>query len=68
LRRSGVDSFLLTSDVDKALQQHGVLDKTPTSRKDWLKLQDQINQWRTEGDHPLTHLRQMLALSRGRSI
>ncbi|MBL4584747.1 MAG: hypothetical protein JKX83_09040 [Pseudomonadales bacterium] len=50
------------------MQQHGVLDKTPTSRKDWLKLQDQINQWRTEGDHPLTHLRQMLALSRGRSI
>lgn len=63
LRRMGVDSFVLTKDVEIALKHYGVINKFPASNRDWIKLQRQLNIWMAEMGYKLTHISQILAMS-----
>ena len=65
LRRMGVDSFVFSNDVIRALQLAEVLDKAPSSKKAWLSFQDAINTWRAESKRSLNEISQILAYSIG---
>jgi len=63
LRRMGVDGFILTKDVNKALIAAGVVDKPPTSKRDMAAVQAAFNGWQAESGRPFTHLSRILACS-----
>ncbi|MCB9665315.1 MAG: DNA-3-methyladenine glycosylase I [Alphaproteobacteria bacterium] len=65
LRMLGKDSFRLTSDVVAALQEAGVVDKAPTSRKALAAVQEAMNGWRRETGLSLGALSVVLASSTG---
>ncbi len=63
LREMGLDVFILSKPVVAALVKHGVLPKSPTSKKELQTVQDAFNQWRKETGLPLCHLSRILAMS-----
>jgi len=63
LRFSGVDSFVLSQDVVRALIREGVIDKAPSSQRDLAKVQAAFNAWRAESGRPLNHISRTLACS-----
>ncbi len=63
LRFSGVDSFVLSQDVIRALIREGVVDKAPGSQRDLAAVQAAFNAWRSESGRPLNHISRTLACS-----
>ena len=63
LRAMGVDGFVLSRDVVRALIREGVVEKEPTSQRDLARVQEAFNHWRGESDRPLTHISRTLASS-----
>lgn len=63
LRGMGVDSFITSQDVGRALVREGVLDKAPSSQRDFDKTQAAFNHWRAESGRPLTQISRVLACS-----
>lgn len=65
LRFMGIDSFILSRDVVAALIRESVVDKSPTSRRDFDKVQAAFNDWRKQSNRPLTQISRVLACSVG---
>ncbi|MEM9441267.1 MAG: DNA-3-methyladenine glycosylase I [Pseudomonadota bacterium] len=63
LRGLGVDSFVLSRDVVRALIRAGVVDKHPGSKRDLDRVQAAFNHWHAESGRPLTHISRVLACS-----
>ena len=63
LRNMGVDSFITSRDVGTALIREGVIDKPPSSKRDFDAAQAAFNHWRAESGRPLTHISRVLACS-----
>lgn len=63
LRRIGVDSFILSRDVVKALVRAKLVAKTPTSKRDLLNVQNAFNHWREQSRRSLTEISRVLAMS-----
>jgi 3-methyladenine DNA glycosylase Tag len=63
LRTMGVDSFVLSSDVVRALIREGVVDKMPTSQRDLAKVQAAFDHWRAETGRPMAQISRTLACS-----
>lgn len=61
LRMAGKDTFVLTNDVVAALKAQGVIDKTPTSKKDLLAVQVAFNEWHQASARPFSHISKLLA-------
>ena len=65
LRFVGKDTFMLSADVVKALEQQRIVDKPPTSRKALAAVQDAFNRWRAESGRSLAEISRTLACSVG---
>jgi 3-methyladenine DNA glycosylase Tag len=65
LREVGKDTFLLTSDVVKALRREKVVSGNPTSKRDLALVQQAFNAWREESGRSLCQLSRILAFSVG---
>jgi 3-methyladenine DNA glycosylase Tag len=63
LRRVKKDTFLLTSDVTKALFRWGAIDETPKNKKQLHHVQNCINEWQKESSRPYCQISMILALS-----
>jgi 3-methyladenine DNA glycosylase Tag len=63
LRTMGVDSFVLSRDVVRALVREGVVDKDPTSQRDLARVQAAFDAWRAESGRPMTQISRTLACS-----
>ena len=63
LRRMGVDTLVFTNDVLKALNREGVIDRVPTSIRDWVSLQAAIDTWCETSERSLNENSQILAFS-----
>lgn len=67
LRAIGKPAFVTTTDVVTALIREQVLDKPPTSRRDFAAVQDSFNRWSAESGRDLTAISRILAMSVGAS-
>ncbi len=65
LRMAGKDTFLLSGDVGRGLQVHGIVDRPPKGKGDRQRVQAAFNGWTAETARPLCHLSMILALSAG---
>ena len=65
LRMSGKDTFLLTRDVVRALNDAGVATGKLNGKKDRVLVQAAFNEWRAETGLPLCQLSLILAISVG---
>ncbi|MEZ5667087.1 MAG: DNA-3-methyladenine glycosylase I [Alphaproteobacteria bacterium] len=65
VRFIGKDSFILSRDVCAALVREGVVDKTPSSRRDMAAVQAAFNRWMDESGRGLTQISRTLAMSVG---
>ncbi len=63
LRTMGVDGFVLSRDVVRALIREGVVEKEPTSRRDLALVQEAFDHWRGESGRPMTQINRTLACS-----
>ena len=63
LRRMGVDSFVLSNDVLRALQRAKIITKTASSKRDLSNVQTAFNYWREESGRSLTEISRTLAMS-----
>ena len=63
LRRIGVDSFILSRDVTKALQQANIIAKSATSKRDLYNVQSAFNYWSKQSGRTLTEISRTLAMS-----
>jgi 3-methyladenine DNA glycosylase Tag len=63
LRTMGVDSFVLSRDVVRALIREGVVDKAPSSQRDLAKVQAAFDHWCAESGRPMTQISRILACS-----
>ncbi len=64
LRNVGKDSFYLSKDVIRCLQNSGLAIKdNPTSKRDFLAIQNTFNQWHTESGLSYTHISKIAAYS-----
>ncbi|MGI9417514.1 MAG: DNA-3-methyladenine glycosylase I [Geminicoccaceae bacterium] len=63
LRAMGVDSYILSRDVVRALIREGVVEKEPNSKRDLDRVQAAFNHWTAESGRPLTHVSRVLACS-----
>ncbi|KFZ30555.1 3-methyladenine DNA glycosylase [Pseudidiomarina salinarum] len=61
LRRVGYDGFVLSADVVTALENHNLMDASPTSKKGLLQAQKAFNQWHAETGLPYSHLSKILS-------
>ncbi|HEY1427554.1 MAG TPA: DNA-3-methyladenine glycosylase I [Caulobacteraceae bacterium] len=64
-RTMGKPAFMTTRDVAAALIEAGVVDKPPSSRKDFQAVQDAFNSWSQSTGRGLTALSRVLAMSTG---
>jgi 3-methyladenine DNA glycosylase Tag len=64
-RTMGKPSFITTRDVAAALIEAGVIEKPPSSRKDFQAVQDAFNAWSEGTGRNLTALSRVLAMSTG---
>jgi 3-methyladenine DNA glycosylase Tag len=65
LRGAGVDTFLLSGDVVRALIENGVVDRPPTSQRARTAVQAAFNAWRAETGRPMCQLSRILSCSTG---
>lgn len=65
LRFNGWDAFIVSQDVAKALIREGVVDKEPSSKKDWAAVQAAFNEWGEHTKRPRREISRILALSVG---
>ncbi len=66
LRNMGKDTFIVTSDVVRALQRSGLdIKDSPSSAREMRLIQAAFNQWHKETGRPYTHLSRILAMSVG---
>jgi 3-methyladenine DNA glycosylase Tag len=65
LRFNGWDAFIVSKDVGAALIREGVLDKEPSSKKDWAAVQAAFNTWGGQTKRPRREISRILALSVG---
>jgi 3-methyladenine DNA glycosylase Tag len=63
LRRVGKDTFVLTADVVAALIGQGIVDKSPTAKRDLQLVQDAFNDWMKESGRPLCQISRLLAMT-----
>ena len=63
LRTMGIDGFVLSRDVVRALIREGVVEKAPTSRRDLALVQEAFDHWRGESGRPMTQISRTLACS-----
>lgn len=63
LRRMGLESIVFSDDVVRALIGAGIVDKTPTSRRDLAQVQKAVCDWRQESGRTLSQISQILAMS-----
>ena len=63
LRRMGVDSFILSRDVVKALQRARIISKASTSKRDLRNIQTAFNYWCEQSGRSLTEMSRLLAMS-----
>jgi 3-methyladenine DNA glycosylase Tag len=63
LRAAGVDGFVLSRDVVRALMRAGVVEKEPGSKRDLDRVQAAFNQWSAESGRPLMQISRVLACS-----
>jgi 3-methyladenine DNA glycosylase Tag len=63
LRSMGVDGFMLSRDVVRALIREGVVEKAPTSQRDLARVQDAFNRWCGESGRPMAQISRTLACS-----
>lgn len=60
------DTFVVSADMAAALRDAGLdIAENPTSKRDFDKIQAQINQWSTETGLPRRHISRILAMSIG---
>ncbi len=66
LRSAGKDSFVLTGDVVRGLQESGLdIPDNPSSKRDLNKIQQQFTSWQQETELPYCHLSRILACATG---
>ena len=66
LRFTGKDSFILSPDVVLALRHAGLdIAENPTSKRDLITIQNQLNVWHEETGLSYTHMSKILAYSCG---
>ncbi len=65
LRMTGKDTFMFTNDVVTALKARLIVDKSPTSKRDLLAVQEKFNQWKEESGWSLADISLLLALTVG---
>jgi 3-methyladenine DNA glycosylase Tag len=63
LRAMGVDGFVLSRDVVRALIREGVVEKAPTSQRDLARVQEAFDRWRSESGRPMSQISRTLACS-----
>jgi len=63
LRQLGRDGFVLNKDISAALIDAGVVDKTPSSKRDYAAVQAAFNAWMEESGLGLAAISRTLALS-----
>ena len=63
LREVGRDTFLLTTDVVRALWREKVVKDGATSKRDLAAVQQAFNAWHEESGRPLCQLSRILAFS-----
>lgn len=63
LRMAGKDTFILTSDVVRALNRWGAFEGEPKNKADRRAVQDAFNRWAGETKRPLCQISLILALS-----
>jgi 3-methyladenine DNA glycosylase Tag len=63
LRRLGVDSFVLSSDVVARLMAEDVVSKMPSSKRDMTAVGEAFNNWVNQSGRSLTQISQVLAAS-----
>ena len=63
LRRMGLESLVFSQDVVTALIANGVVDKTPSSKRDMAATQAAVSKWRDESGRTLSEISQILAMS-----
>tara|TARA_B100000029_G_scaffold514033_1_gene615397 strand:+ start:494 stop:1162 length:669 start_codon:yes stop_codon:yes gene_type:complete len=61
LRMAGKDTFMLTPQVIKALNEWGVFSGTGKGKGDQRKIQAVLNEWAEESGAPLAHISMILA-------
>lgn len=66
-RGMGKPAYMTTRDVSAALVDAGVIDKPPSSRKDFQAVQEAFNAWSKESGRDLNAISRVLALSAGPS-
>jgi len=66
LRNIGKDTFILTADVVRALQEAGLdIADNPSSKRDLVAAQSQFNDWHAQTGLPYTQLSRIAAFSVG---
>lgn len=65
MRVMGVDSFILSRDVNARLVAEGVVDKVTPSKKCYLAIQGAFDTWQAQSGYSLTQISRMLATSIG---
>lgn len=65
LRMIGKPAFIASKDVTAALTREGILDKAPSSQRDFAALQKALNVWSGQTGRNLTEISRILALSAG---
>lgn len=64
LRNMGKDTFIVTGDVTRALQQAGVdIKDNPTSQREYRLIQECFNRWHEESGLAYSHLSRICAYS-----
>lgn len=63
LRSLGKDGFVLGKDVVAALIDAAVIDKAPSSKADFRKIQDAFNRWSEESGRGLAEISRVLGFS-----
>jgi len=65
LRFLGVDTFLLSRDVDSYFVAHRIITGSSRSKRSLLAIQTSFNEWQKQSGRSLTELSQLVALSVG---
>lgn len=65
LRHLGIDTFILSRDVEAYFRSYKLIDGGLTSKRNLKIIQDTFNQWRKESGYSLQELSQIVAFSVG---
>ncbi|RMA78719.1 DNA-3-methyladenine glycosylase I [Umboniibacter marinipuniceus] len=62
LRMVGKDTFMLSDDVVRELIRYGMVDKAPSSQRDWRLVQRYFVEWSEQGQKPMCQISRLLSL------